>query len=260
MSNRMQGKTALISGSARGIGAAIAEQFAAEGAAVVVTDVRDDLGQAVAQRITDGGGRAIFQHLDVRRREEWDQARDRAETELGPADVLVSNAFIVSQPAILDVSAQEWTASLEVNLTGAFHGLQALLPGMRDRGQGSIVVVSATQGNEVAVPSQAAYQPAKAGLSALVRHVAITYGHDGIRANALHPGAIDTEMLEEEGIRPFADQLAQTWPIPRLGRPSDLAQAAVFLASDESGFTTGASLVIDGGSSVGISLPPAENS
>lgn len=194
MSNRLQGKTALVSGAARGIGAATAELFAAEGAAVVLTDMRDDLGEAVAERITDAGGRAIYQPLDVRERADWDRARARAEAEFGPIDVLVSNAFIISQPAVIDVSATEWIGSLDVNLNGAFHGLQALLPGMRERGSGAVVVISATQGNEVAVSSQAAYQPAKAGLSALVRHVAVTYGHDGIRANAVHPGAIDTEL------------------------------------------------------------------
>jgi NAD(P)-dependent dehydrogenase (short-subunit alcohol dehydrogenase family) len=220
MSNRLQGKTALISG-----------------------------------RLAANGSSAVYQHLDVRKRADWDAARDHAEREFGPVDVLVSNAFVIAQPALLDVTLAEWNSSLDVNLTGGFHGMRSLLPGMLDNRRGAIVVISATQGNELVVPSQAAYQTAKAGISALVRHVAMTYGPQGVRANAIHPGAIDTEMIGEEGMRPFAQAMAAGWPIPRLGEPDEIAQAAVFLASDESRFITGASLVVDGGPSLGLPLP-----
>ena len=154
--------------------------------------MRDDLGDSVAAHLAATGARAIYQHLDVQDRADWDAARDRAEREFGPVEVLVSNAFVLAPPALLDVTADEWDSSLEVNLTGGFHGMQSILPGMLDNHGGAIVVISATQGNELAVPSQAAYQAAKAGISALVRHVAMTYGPQGVRANAIHPGATTT--------------------------------------------------------------------
>ena len=168
-------------------------------------------------------------------------------------NVLVSNAFVISQPALADLSADEWRGSLDVNLTGAFHGLKAVLPGMRARHEGSIVIISATNGNEATLPAQAAYQAAKAALSSLARHVAVTYGHDGVRANSVHPGGTRTPMLAETGILAMAEGLSVNFPIPRLGRPAEIAQAALYLASDESSYTTGTALIVDGGSSVGIS-------
>jgi NAD(P)-dependent dehydrogenase (short-subunit alcohol dehydrogenase family) len=173
-------------------------------------------------------------------------------------DVLVSNAFRMTVPALADLSDAEWASSLEVNLTGGYHGIRSVLPGMRARGRGSIVVVSATNGNEVALPVNAAYQAAKAALSSLVRHVAVAYGHDGVRANALHPGGTRTQMLEEEGGLEFATAIAASFPIARLAEPSEIAYAALFLASDESSYVTGSSLVVDGGSSVGITIPGKE--
>jgi 3alpha(or 20beta)-hydroxysteroid dehydrogenase len=258
MTGRLAGKVTLISGAARGIGADIARLFAGQGAAVLLTDIRDDDGQAVADAIIGDGGSAAYRHLDVRSRAEWDGARNEAERRFGPVDVLVSNAFRMTLPALADLSDGEWTASLEVNLTGGYHGIRSVLPSMRARGRGSIVVISATNGNEVALPVNAAYQAAKAALSSLVRHVAVAYGHDGVRANAVHPGGTRTQMLEEEGGLQFATAIAASFPIPRLAEPSEIASAALFLASDESSYVTGASLVVDGGSSVGISIPGKE--
>lgn len=259
MTARLDGKVAIVSGAARGIGAAIAELFAAEGAAVLVTDINDADGRQIVSGITAHGGRAAYQRVDVRSAADWHTAVLTAEREFGPVNLLVSNAFIISQPALADLSVEEWRASLDVNLTGAFHGLQAVLPGMRDRRQGSIVIISATNGNETALPAQAAYQAAKAALSSLARHVAVTYGHDGIRANAVHPGGTRTPMLAEEGILDMAQSLSVVFPISRLGEPVEIAHAALYLASDESSYTTGTSLVVDGGSSVGISPPEHPN-
>jgi len=258
MTGRLAGKVVLISGAARGIGADIARLSAAHGASVMLTDVRDGEGEAVAAAITNDGGTAVYRHLDVRSRADWDVARDDAENRFGPVDVLVSNAFRMSLPAVADLTDAEWADSLEVNLTGGFHGIRSVLPGMRARGGGSIVVVSATNGNEVAMPVNAAYQAAKAALSSLVRHVAVAYGHDGVRANAVHPGGTRTRMLEEEGGLGFATAIAAGFPIPRLAEPNEVAQAVLFLASDESSYVTGTSLVVDGGSSVGISIPQEE--
>jgi 3alpha(or 20beta)-hydroxysteroid dehydrogenase len=255
VTGRLAGKTALISGAARGIGADIARLFTAQGAAVMLTDIRDDEGRAVAAAITNDGGSAAYHRLDVRSRAEWDAVRDETERRFGPVDVLVSNAFRMTMPALADLSDAEWATSLEVNLTGGYHAIRSVLPGMRTRRRGSIIVISATNGNEVALPVNAAYQAAKAALSSLARHVAVAYGHDGIRANAVHPGGTRTQMLEEEGGLAFATAMAANFPVPRLAEPGEIAHAALFLASDESSYITGASLIVDGGSSVGITMP-----
>lgn len=252
MSGRLNGKVVIVSGAARGIGAAVARRFAAEGASVLVTDIRTAEAEATVQSILNAGGSACFEALDVRSREAWDRAVSSAEQTFGPVDVLVSNAFVMAAPALGNLSAEEWQASLQVNLTGAVNGIQAVLDGMRERHAGAIVVISATQGNDTWVPANAAYQAAKAALSSIVRHVAVTYGQTGIRANAVHPGAIDAEMLAEEGQRDMAVAAAQTFPLPRLGDPAEVAAAALYLASDESAYVTGTTLVIDGGASLGI--------
>ena len=258
MTGRLAGKVVLFCGAARGIGAAIARLSAAHGASVLLTDIRDDEGEAVAAAIADNGGAAAYRHLDVRARAEWDAARDDAEARFGPVDVLVGNAFRMSLPALADLTDAEWADSLDVNLTGGFHGVRSVLPGMRARGGGSIIVGAATNGNDVALPVNAAYLAAKAALSSLVRHVAVAYGRDGVRANAVHPGGTRTEMLGEEGGLGLATALAAGFPIPRLAAPGELAQAVLYLASDESSYVTGTSLVVDGGSSVGIGIPLEE--
>ncbi|MFG3207787.1 SDR family NAD(P)-dependent oxidoreductase [Streptomyces sp. NPDC048192] len=259
MTGRLEGRTALVSGAARGIGAAIARLFAAEGARVAITDIRDREGEALAAELTAVGHHAFYRHLDVSSRAAWDAARQETENRYGPVDILVSNAFTMTQPALADLTEREWSQSLQVNLTGAFHGIRSVLPGMQEHGSGSVVAISATNGNETALPANAAYQPAKAALSSLIRHVAVTYGHDGIRANAVHPGGTRTAMLAEEGILPAVEAIAVSFPIPRLGEPDDIARAALFLASDEAAYITGTSLVVDGGASVGTTFPTQEN-
>lgn len=258
MTGRLEGRIALVSGAARGIGMAIARLFAAEGARVAITDIRDREGHALAAELTAANYRALYQHLDVSSRAAWDTARQETENRYGPVDILVSNAFTMTQPALADLTEPEWSQSLQINLTGAFHGIRSVLPGMRQRGTGVIVAISATNGNETTLPGNAAYQPAKAALSSLVRHVAVTYGHDGIRANAVHPGGTRTPMLAEEGILPAAEAVAASFPIPRLGEPDEIARASLFLASEEAAYITGTSLIVDGGASVGSTYPAQE--
>ena len=256
--SRLRGKVAVISGSARGVGESIAELFSREGAAVLVTDIRDELGENVAQSIRDEGGRAIYQSLDVRDPEQWDQAVEVAEREFGPVDILVNNAFQYTHPDISEITFEEWQKTFDVNLNGGFHGIRAVLPGMRERKKGTIVSVSSSNGNEISLPNQVGYQAAKAGLTTMTRHVAVIYGTEGIRANSIHPGPIETPALTEADFLDTANFVASGFPIPRIAQPEEIAWAAVFLASDESSYITGTALVVDGGSVTTLNFPGQE--
>jgi 3alpha(or 20beta)-hydroxysteroid dehydrogenase len=250
---RLEGKAAVVTGSARGLGAAISRLFAREGAAVLVTDILDELGEETAASIGAGGGLAAYQHLDVASAPDWEAAVARCTDEFGVPDVLVSNAYFFSLPPILGEDPETWEKSIGVNLTGHYHGFRAVLPGMIERGSGSIIAISSTNGAEVAFPSQASYQAAKAGVVALVRHVAVTHGHEGIRANTIHPGPMRTAAITmAAGFEEAVEAIAASFPIPRVPDPEEVAWAAVYLASDESSYTTGSRIVVDGGSTAGL--------
>jgi NAD(P)-dependent dehydrogenase (short-subunit alcohol dehydrogenase family) len=253
---RLEGKVAIVTGAARGVGGSIVDLFTREGAKVLATDIRDELGaETAAAADAAGSGTANYRHLDVRERDEWAAAVAQCEEDFGPVDVLVNNAFKYSHPNIEDITFEEWQSGFDVNLNGAFHGIRAVLPGMRERGHGTFVTVSSSNGNEVSLPQQIGYQAAKAGLSTLTRHVAVAYGKEGIRANAIHPGPIRTPALEEVGFLDAASFIATGFPIPRIGEPEEVAWAAVYLASDESSYVTGAELVVDGGSVTTLNFP-----
>jgi NAD(P)-dependent dehydrogenase (short-subunit alcohol dehydrogenase family) len=250
---RLDGKVAIISGSARGLGAAIARLFTQEGASVVLSDILDDLGEQTAQAIRDNGGRAIYQHLDVTQEDDWAAAVQRCTAEFGTPDVMVSNAYYFALPPILGEDPQTWQASLNVNLTGHYLGFRAVLPGMIEQGRGSIIAIASTNGGDVAFPSQASYQAAKAGVIALTRHVAAVHGVDGVRANTIHPGPMRTAAIQgAEGFEEAVEQIAASFPLPRIPEPEEVAWGAVYLASDESSYTTGSRMVIDGGSTAAL--------
>jgi 3alpha(or 20beta)-hydroxysteroid dehydrogenase len=239
-------KVAIITGAARGLGATIARLFVGEGASVLLTDVRDEEGIRLAAGIGEGNNRAVYQHLDVTNESDWEAAVDRCERDLGTPDVLVNNAFVRATATLTDESVEHWRRSLDVNLTGAFLGMRAVLPGMRAKGSGSIVSISSANGGEGrGFPSHAAYWAAKGGLTTLTRNAGITYAGEGVRANVILPGPMRTPIVEES--MPALQQIALRLPIPRIAEPEEVAWAAVFLASDESSYTTGATLVIDGG-------------
>jgi NAD(P)-dependent dehydrogenase (short-subunit alcohol dehydrogenase family) len=255
---RLHDKVAIVSGSARGLGASIARLFAAEGASVLVTDILDDLGESTAAALRLDDGVAVYQHLDVTSEADWGAAVRRCQDEFGAPNVLVSNAYFFDLAPILGGSLETWRKSLDVNLTGHYLGFRAVLPSMVEHGAGSIIGISSANGGENAFPNQASYQAAKAGLWALSRHVAVKHGPDGIRANTIHPGPMRTAAIQSvDGFEAAVERIAATFPIPRVPGPEEVAWAAVFLASDESSYMTGTKMVVDGGSTAGLLVATA---
>ena len=246
---RLDGKVALISGGARGMGAAEARMFAAEGAAVVIGDILDDPGQATAEGIRAEGGLCNYQHLDVTSESSWSSVVSVAVSRHGKLDVLVNNAGIGSSPhRIHEEPVALWDNTMDVNLKGVFLGMRAVIPAMLDSGGGSIINISSQLGI-VAVPyNGAAYQTSKGGVRILTKAAALQYAGDGIRVNSVHPGPITTEMTRAGRNDPerLAIMLARI-PMGRYGEPDEVANAVLYLASDESTFVTGSELVVDGG-------------
>lgn len=242
----LDGRVALVSGSARGLGAAVAGQLLDAGASVLVTDIRDDLGQQLAETLADRGAVA-YQRLDVTRADDWQAAVERCAADLGGLDVLVSNAFHPAVAGIEEETPEGWQHALGVVLTGAFLGIRASLKVMRPARRGAIVTISSTHGGDVAVPGLAAYQAAKGGLTALTRNAAVTYGREGIRANAVHPGPILTPVIVESGMAEGQEQMGRTLPIGRVASAEEVARTVVFLASDRASAITGTAVVVDGG-------------
>jgi 3alpha(or 20beta)-hydroxysteroid dehydrogenase len=243
---RLDGKVALVTGAARGQGAAEAVAFAAEGASVVLTDVLDDEGRAVAAEI---GATARYEHHDVTDEDAWQRAVSMAVSEFGRLDILVNNAGISVPPRpIVEVPVADYRRVLEVNLISMYTGIRAAAPSIIEAGGGSIVNVSSVNG-VVGAPGIAGYVTAKFGIRGLTKTAALELGRSGIRVNSIHPGPIDTAMVQPQSwggfdMRPI---LASKMPLGRIGRPDEVAELVVWLASDASGYCTGAEFVIDGG-------------
>jgi 3alpha(or 20beta)-hydroxysteroid dehydrogenase len=235
---RLAGKVAIVTGAARGIGEATARRFVAEGAHVVLADRRDDLGRAVA---ADLGARYVS--LDITSEEAWAGALD----EIGGVDVLVNNAGVMRIAPLLETDVETFRKVLDTNLVGAFLGTKAVVPGMRDRGGGSIINFSSPQGIE-GRHGMAAYTSSKFGVRGLTRTAATELGPLGIRVNAVIPGPTRTAMTERRGWTDADYDAAYAgFPLGRMGTPDEIAAVCVFLASDESSFCTGADFTADGG-------------
>jgi 3alpha(or 20beta)-hydroxysteroid dehydrogenase len=248
---RLDGKVALVTGAARGIGAAIATLFASEGAAVLVTDRRDEPGEAVAAGIREAGGRSAYRHLDITDEAGWAAAVEAARAGFGGVDVLVNNAGIIRVKPLLETTLEDLQALLATNLVGAFLGTKAVAAAMRERGGGSIVNFSSVQGLE-GREGLAAYGAAKFGVRGFSKTAAIELGPHGIRVNTLFPGPTRTKMTERKGWTDADyDRAYAGYPLGRMADPIEIARVALFLASDESSFCTGGDFVADGGVSAG---------
>jgi NAD(P)-dependent dehydrogenase (short-subunit alcohol dehydrogenase family) len=245
MGERLAGKVALISGAARGQGAAHALRFAEEGAKVVLGDVRDEEGEQTAGRIADRGLSATYVHMDVTKDGDWNCAVKTAEETFGKLDVLVNNAGILGMPSLVEETEDHWNEVIAVNQTGVFLGMRAAVPAMKRAGGGSIINTSSIWGM-VGAEEYVSYQATKGAVVLMTKSAALTHVSDGIRVNSICPGFVRTPMAAEEGPEVEA-AVAEATPMKRGAEPVEISHGMVFLASDEASFVTGTELVIDGG-------------
>jgi NAD(P)-dependent dehydrogenase (short-subunit alcohol dehydrogenase family) len=245
---RLAGKVALISGGARGMGAAEARLFAREGARVVLGDLLDAEGKQVEAAITGAGGQAVYVHLDVTSETDWEQAVATAVSRFGRLDVLVNNAGVGGGSRLEDTTAEQWDHGMDVNAKGVFLGTKAAIPAMRRAGGGSIVNISSQLGMVGMECSSPQYQASKGAVRTLTKLTAVQYARERIRANSVHPGPVVTPMTEaRRGDPGHYEYMVSRIPLGRYGEPDEVAYGVLYLASDEAAFVTGSELVIDGG-------------
>jgi NAD(P)-dependent dehydrogenase (short-subunit alcohol dehydrogenase family) len=242
---------ALVTGAGSGIGRAIAERFAAEGAQVAAVDLVAERAAETARRIVGAGGEALALEADVAKAAAVERMAERATREYGRVDLLVNNAAVAVGDDILSIDEATWDLNLAVTLKGAYLCARALLPGMLARRRGAIVNIASVNG--LTGLGEEPYSAAKAGVINLTRNLAVKYGRFGVRVNCICPGTVRTPVWQPRVERDPAlfDRLARWYPLGRVGEPEDVANAALFLASDEAAWVTGAALVVDGGLTAG---------
>jgi NAD(P)-dependent dehydrogenase (short-subunit alcohol dehydrogenase family) len=248
---RVEGKVAVVTGAASGIGRATALALATEGARVGIADVDEAGGEAVAARIREAGGEAFYRRTDVRSMAAVEAVLAEAADRHGRLDVLVNDAAVSVPGSAGEMAEEDWARVIDVNLSGVWRGMRAAIPRMLAQGGGSIVNLSSVQAH-VGFLGWAGYAASKGGIDALTRQAAVEYAPRGIRVNAIVPGTIRTEMNERiMRESPDPDAVMAGWlamhPMGRIGEPEEVAAAIVFLASDEASFITGELLRVDGG-------------
>jgi 3alpha(or 20beta)-hydroxysteroid dehydrogenase len=249
MGGLLQGKVAVITGAARGQGESAARIFHSEGASVVLVDVLDDLGEAVAKEL---GDRAIYRHLDVRDEDGWAAVVAAAEEAFGPVTVLHNNAAVLRNGTVASSTRQDFLDLIDINVWGCLVGMQQVLPSMRRAGGGSIINVSSV-GGIIGQPGAVCYSASKAAVRGLTKAAALDLAPD-VRVNSLHPGWVDTPMVRDKNKQTDEEYLASLRPVVPMARaahPDELARAALFLASDLSSYVTGSELLVDGGRTAG---------
>ena len=244
---RLEGKVAIISGASGGMGAEEARLFAREGAKVVIADIIDDDGEAVARQIEDSGGEAIYVHTDVTSAESWDALVQATLDKYGKVDILVNNAGISSGSHEDPLDIDGWTRIMDVNSTGVYLGTRAVIPTMREAGSGSIVNISSIMGFVGGEGGHPAYHASKGAVRIFTKATAVRYGPEGIRANSIHPGFMPPMRTSNFRSNDERQQLIDLTPLRRTGETIEVANGVLFLASDEASFVTGTELVIDGG-------------
>jgi 3-oxoacyl-[acyl-carrier protein] reductase len=243
----MNNRTALITGAGRGMGKSVAEILAQRGARVVINDTNIDLAEDAARALNETGAQAWAVAGNVANSEDVRNMIAQIADRFGGVDILVNNAGVLRPTKVIDIPEEEWDFVVDVNLKGTFLCSQAVLSTMQKAGWGRIINFSSTAGKNVSTVGGAHYTAAKAGILGFTRHLAKEVARDGITVNAVCPGLIDTEMvratISDERVRAYAE----SFPIPRLGRPEEVAELVVFLASEQAAYITGASLDINGG-------------
>ena len=264
MAGRLEGKSAVVTGSASGIGRAIARRYGKEGARLLLADVNSDGGEETAAMVRQDGGQAVFLRCDVGDPEQVRQAIERAVAEYGKLDVVVNVAGIGGGGKAENCSVESWQRVLDVNLSGPFYAAKYAIPHLRQAGGGSIINISSVYGI-IAAPNVPSYSASKGGLIMLTKQMAVDYAHEGIRVNCICPGYVDTDMggrrarmAPEDAARALANResKAAMQPIGRQAQPDEMAGAAVFLASDDATFAAGSILVVDGGESILHNIGP----
>ena len=240
---RFDNRTVIITGGARGMGASHARGFVAEGANVVIADVLEDEGRELAEKL---GNHAIFSYLDVTSDADWGATVAKAEDAFGPVSVLVNNAGIVRFGQIEETEPAAWRQVIEINLTGTFLGIRAIVPSMRKAGGGAIVNISSA-GGMMAYPNIAAYAASKWGIRGLTKTAVLELGPDNIRVNSIRPGPIRTPMTAGPDAAAAVAAEARRLAIPRVAEPDEITRLVLFVASDEASFSTGSEFIADGG-------------
>lgn len=254
---RLDGKVAIITGGARGQGEAEVRAFVREGARVVFGDVLDDLGEKVA---ADVGDDAVYVHHDVRREDDWSTVVETATQRFGKIDILVNNAGVLSFGTLThETPLDDYMRVVEINQVGVFLGMRAVIPVMLERRRGSIVNISSTNGF-AGYGGTIAYTASKFAVRGMTKTAALEYGKAGIRVNSIHPGGIDTPMTRVDDLdmtQEEQDAAYDSFALGRVGKPEEIASLALFLASDESSYCTGAEFIADGGMLAGVVNPHA---
>jgi NAD(P)-dependent dehydrogenase (short-subunit alcohol dehydrogenase family) len=244
---RLEGRVALVTGAASGIGKAIVMRLAAEGSAVCVTDVNDEQGHAVVTSIIDAGGRASFAHLDVTSESDWADAVASVVDEFGGLDILVNNAGMGDLGTIEETSLEDWARTIGIDQTGVFLGMKTAAAALADSGHASVINISSIFGTSGGFGTSPAYHAAKGAVRTLTKNTALHWAERGIRVNSVHPGFIDTPILEPTKGTEFEQTMISLTPMGRLGRPEEIAAGVAYLASDDASFVTGLELYVDGG-------------
>lgn len=239
--SRLSGKVAIITGGARGMGASHVRKFAKEGAKVVFTDILEQEGSALAEEL---GENVRFVKHDVTKAEEWQSVVEEAENSYGPVHILVNNAGITMAKSIMEISEEEYRRIVDINQVSVFLGMKAVLPSMQKTTGGSIVNISSVNG---LVGGAVGYTDTKFAVRGMTKAAALEFSNYGIRVNSVHPGAVETPMIVQEDTKAAVEAWAKTLPMKRVGKPEEVSNLVVFLASDESSYSTGSEFVIDGG-------------
>jgi NAD(P)-dependent dehydrogenase (short-subunit alcohol dehydrogenase family) len=244
---RLEGRVALVTGAASGIGRATAERLASEGATVVVTDVQDEAGEQAAASIRDSGAAASFLHLDVADEDDWSRVVERVLSDHGRLDVLVNNAGLGDLATIEETSLPDWERTIAIDQTGVFLGMRASAEALKASGHGSVVNISSIFGTSGGFGTSPAYHAAKGAVRTLTKNVALHWATEGVRVNSIHPGFIRTPILDQAKGTEVWDAMTALTPMGRLGEPAEIAAAVAYLASDDASFVTGLELYVDGG-------------